>query len=189
MIKKITLTLFLLALLTSCVEVSKETATPVPFATATLSATEAPTQTAPAASPTTDPASLIPACKDGAVLVADVTYPDNTHVTAEEKFTKTWKFQNTGDCPWTGYTVAFVSGDRMEAPDAVPVPETKPRASVDVSVDLIAPAADGPYTANFELRNAARQVCSGRDRADLLGEDHCRRRRRPVGRRAAHWQL
>jgi len=84
----------------------------------------------------------------------DVTYPDNAHITAGEKFTKTWKLQNTGDCPWTGYTVAFVSGERMEAPDSVPVPETEPKANVQVSVDLVAPAGDGAYTGNFELRDA-----------------------------------
>jgi uncharacterized protein YkwD len=42
----------------------------------------------------------------------------------------------------------------MEAPDSVPVPETSPKGSVEVSVDLVAPASDGPYTGNFELRNA-----------------------------------
>jgi len=83
-----------------------------------------------------------------------VTYPDNTLLTAGEKFTKTWKLQNTGTCPWIGYTVAFVSGDRLEAPEAVPVPETGAQSMVDVSVELIAPAQDGAYTGNFELRDA-----------------------------------
>src|SRR5512138_1370119 len=151
MIKKITLTLFLLSLLTSCVKVSQTaTSTPVLPATATLPATQAelsvPTQVPPTAQPTENPSNETPACKDGAVLVADVTYPDNAHVTTGEKFTKTWKFQNAGDCPWIGYTVAFLSGDRMEAPDSVPVPETEPKASVEVSVELIAPATDGSYT-------------------------------------------
>ncbi len=161
MIKKITLTLFLLFLLTSCVKVPGETptSTPVPAATATLPATEAataPTEVSPAASPTSDAsaANSTPACKDAAVLIADVTYPDNAHVTAAEKFTKTWKIQNTGDCKWTGYTVAFVSGDRMEAPDSVPVAETDPKATVEISIDLIAPSTNGSYTGNFELRNA-----------------------------------
>ena len=103
-------------------------------------------------------ATTTPACKDGAILVEDVTYPDNTRLTAGEKFTKTWKLQNTGTCKWTGYTVAFVSGDKMEAPASVPVPETEPKATVEVSVDLVAPANDGSFTGDFELRNAAGQV-------------------------------
>ncbi len=159
MIKKITLTLFVLSLLTSCVKISQTpTSTPVVPATSTLPATQVgltvPTQVPPTVQPTADPSNETPACKDGAILVADVTYPDNAHVTAGEKFTKTWKFQNAGDCPWNGYTVAFVSGDRMESPDAVPVPETDKKASVEVSVELIAPSTNGSYTANFELRNA-----------------------------------
>jgi uncharacterized protein YkwD len=88
-------------------------------------------------------------------LIEDVTYPDNAPVTAGEKFTKTWKIQNTGDCTWKGYIVAFVSGERMEVPDSVPVPETDANATVDVSIELVAPSTDGAYTGNFELRNAA----------------------------------
>src|SRR5512138_105294 len=148
MIKKLTLTLFILLLLVSCVPGQQEmpTSTPLPPATATIPPTSTPEPPTPTSGP--------PACKDTAVLVADVTYPDNAKVAAGEKFTKTWKIENTGGCPWTGYTVAFVSGDRMEAPDSVPVSETKPKASVEVSVELIAPSTDGSYTANFELRNA-----------------------------------
>jgi len=99
-----------------------------------------------------------PACKDAAVLLADVSYPDHTRLTAGEKFTKTWKLQNTGTCTWTGYTAAFVSGDKMAAPDSVPVPETQAKATVEVSVDLVAPSQDGAFTGSFELRNAAGKV-------------------------------
>jgi len=156
MIKKITLSLFLLLLLTSCVEVSGEspTSTPAIPATSTLPPTKVATQIPPSVSPTSD---LLPpntTCEDSALFVEDVTYPDHTRLTAGEKFTKTWKLQNTGTCTWTGYTVAFVSGDRMEVSDAVPVPETEAKSTVDVSVDLVAPSEDGAYASNFELRNA-----------------------------------
>jgi hypothetical protein len=86
--------------------------------------------------------------------VEDVTYPDNTITAAGEKFTKTWKLQNTGKCTWAGYTIAFASGDRMDSPDSAPVPDTGPNQTVDVSIDLTAPAADGAYLGNFELHNA-----------------------------------
>jgi uncharacterized protein YkwD len=95
-----------------------------------------------------------PSCRDSAVFVEDVTVPDNTRLEAGEKFTKTWKLQNTGSCTWTDYTIAFVSGDKMDAPDTVPVPETELSATVEVSVDLVAPSEDGAYTGNFELLNA-----------------------------------
>jgi uncharacterized protein YkwD len=84
-----------------------------------------------------------------------VTYPDNTRVEAGETFTKTWQLQNVGTCTWTGYTVAFVDGDRMGSPASVPVPETERSKPVDVSVELTAPSSDGTYRGNFELHNAA----------------------------------
>jgi uncharacterized protein YkwD len=163
----ILLTLFIL---TSCVTVSEETATSAPplFVTSTLPPTKQgltlPTALPPTATPTPDP--LIPtvtptsaaACRDSAILVEDVTIPDNTSVPRGQKFTKTWKFQNMGRCTWTGYTIRFLSGDRMSSPESAPVPETEARATVDVSVELTAPPNDGAFTGIFELRNAAGDI-------------------------------
>src|SRR5512141_77207 len=148
MTKKITISLLLL---TACANVSVKTPTeaPVLFVTSTLPPTKPgltlPTETATAVSPTPDALTPrpTPTCRDSAVFVEDITYPDNTRLNAGEKFTKTWKLQNTGTCKWTGYTVAFVSGDQMEAPDSVPVPETEAKSTVEVSVDLVAPAENG----------------------------------------------
>lgn len=160
--KKITFVLLFILLLSSCIKVSGDapTNTPVLFVTSTLPPTKpglrVPTPVPPTASPTSDPLTPSPTatCRDAAVFVEDVTYPDNTHLTAGEKFTKTWKFQNTGNCPWKGYTVAFVWGDKMEAPDSVAAPDTAAQATVEVSVDLVAPKDNGAYAGNFELRNA-----------------------------------
>lgn len=140
--------------------VSSAPATPTPgFATATLPATQTlfPTQTAtPAASATPAAAITVPAnCTTVAILVKDVTIPDGTAVTAGSKFTKTWQLQNAGTCPWVGFTVVFDSGDRMGAPEKVAVADTAPKATVDVSVDLTAPSADGSYTGNFALHDSA----------------------------------
>src|SRR5919106_856094 len=129
MTKKITLVLFFLLLLTSCGNVSRETPTdaPVLFVTSTLPPTKPgltlPTDVPPTASPTSNPMtpSPTPSCRDAAVFVEDVTVPDNTRIEAGEEFTKTWKLQNTGSCTWADYTIAFVSGDEMDAPDTVPV--------------------------------------------------------------------
>lgn len=162
MTRKITFGLFLLFLLSACVQVSGETpaSAPVLFVTSTLPPTRPgltlPTQIPPTTSPTADPLtpSATPSCHDSAVFVEDVTYPDNTRLTSGEKFTKTWKLQNAGSCTWTAYTVAFVSGDKMGAPDSIPVPETQAQSTVEISFDLIAPSEDGAYTGNFELRDA-----------------------------------
>ena len=159
---KLALALFLLILLAACANVSEEVPTkaPVLFVTSTLPPTKPaftlPTLTPTPLTPTPDAltAHPTPACRDSALFDEDVTYPDNSHIKAGEKFTKTWKLENTGTCKWTGYTVAFVSGDKMEAPDSVPVPETEAKSTVEVSVDLVAPAENGSYTGNFELRDA-----------------------------------
>ena len=92
-------------------------------------------------------------CKDSAAMIADVTIPDNSQMTKGQKFTKTWRFMNNGKCNWTGYTIAFFAGDRMETPDSVPVPDTAAGQTVDVSVDLTAPSVDGSYTGFYLLKN------------------------------------
>lgn len=169
MSKKLIPTLLLALFLTSCIKVSQETATPVPvlFVTSTLPPTR-PGLSLPTAVPSTstpDPSTTAtpgrgetaPAgasCKDSAVLLEDVTVPDNALMPRAGKFTKTWRFMNTGKCNWSGYTIAFVAGDRMETPGSAPVPETEAGKTVDVSVELTAPSIDGAYTGFYELRNA-----------------------------------
>jgi len=167
MTKKFTLLFLFILILASCVKVSSkavETAIPaVPlFVTSTLPPTKqaltVPTQILPTSTPepstTTTPGALTSTCRDSAILVEDVTYPDNTRVDVGESFTKTWKLQNAGTCTWAGYRVVFVDGDRMGSPDSVSVPETDRSKAVDVSVELVAPESDGTYRGNFELHNA-----------------------------------
>jgi len=168
--KSISTFLLLAFILTACVTVSQENAptkAPVLFVTSTLPPTKpgltVPTAIPPTLTLTPDPLTPSPTpaksnCSDAAILVEDVNYPDNIAVPANEKFTKTWKLQNTGRCTWTGYTIAFVSGDRMSSPDSAPVPETEAGKPVDVSIELTAPANDGTYLGNFELHNAEGQT-------------------------------
>lgn len=162
----------------SCVKISPQavTAAPIPFVTSTLPPTKLglslPTATpftqTPDPSTTTTPgtpetsagtvgpagASATGPCKDSAVLVEDVTIPDNAVMQRGQKFTKTWRFMNNGKCSWSGYTIAFVAGDRMASPDSASVPQTEAGKTVDVSVDLTAPSVDGSYTGFYELRNS-----------------------------------
>lgn len=153
--------------LSSCITVSQETIAPdAPlFVTSTLAPTRPglslPTAVPPTSTPdpsttSTPDATTSPdaACKDGAVLLEDVTVPDNSLMPRGEKFTKTWRFMNTGKCQWSGYTIAFVAGDRMGSPDSAPVPATEAGKTVDVSIELTAPSIDGAYTGFYELKNA-----------------------------------
>jgi hypothetical protein len=104
--------------------------------------------------PTLTP-SLTPVPCNRAEFVSDINYPDKTTVLAGTSFTKTWRLQNTGTCTWTsGYSVVFVQGDRMGAPDSVPVTSgtVSSGAQVDISVPLVAPAVQGTYRGDYMLR-------------------------------------
>ena len=157
-------TIFLLALvLTACISVSVETpptAIQNGFITSTLPPTKPVyvpltlTPTLPVMTITPTIAITIPAnCKDGAVLLRDVTIPDDTKINAGEKFTKTWEFQNVGTCPWINYAIKFAAGDQMSAPLSAVIPATLSNQKVEISVELTAPAADGEYTGYFTLNN------------------------------------
>src|SRR5687768_8223171 len=159
----------------SCIKVSQETRTaaPLAFVTSTLPPTRPglslpteipPTSTASTLDPSTTTAPGTPdgtgtastssagSCQDSAVLLEDVTVPDNAVMPRGGKFTKTWRFMNTGKCNWSGYTLAFVAGDRMETADSAPIPQTEPGKTVDVSIELTAPSIDGAYTGFYELK-------------------------------------
>ena len=149
-------------LLTSCITVSLQTNTPSAplFVTATLPPTKVvtprPTLTPAPTRTTGTPIATEVAikCKDGAVLLEDVTIPDDSQVPGGKVFTKTWKFKNTGTCAWTGFTINYVTGERMSAPDSSPVPDTAAGETVDISIDLTAPTGDGSYETYFSLQNA-----------------------------------
>jgi hypothetical protein len=155
-------------LLTSCISVSVDsnlaTAVGPNFVTATLAPTK---QSFVPATLTPTPEVIItptlavtapPNCKDGAVLLRDVTIQDNTPVKPNEKFTKTWEFQNTGTCPWIKYTLNFAAGDQMGAPLSAPIADTVPNGKVQVSVELTAPASNETYTGYFTLHNSADKI-------------------------------
>ena len=94
---------------------------------------------------------------DKAQFVSDISIPDGTILTPGFAFTKTWRIQNTGTCSWTpSYTVVFDHGDQMSGPSAQAlVGNVNPGQSVDISVNLTAPAANGNYKGYWKLRNAA----------------------------------
>lgn len=96
-------------------------------------------------------------CIDEATFVADVTVADGTVYSSGESFTKTWRLFNDGTCTWgPGYGLVFVDGDRMEAPESVPIQsEVAPGETIDLSVAMVAPAAAGDYQGNWKLRSAS----------------------------------
>lgn len=128
------------------------TATPLPTNTSTPTVTPLPpTATRTPGRPT---ATLIPCYWVG--FVADITIPDGAVLKPNESFRKIWRLKNIGSCTWTSdFALSFHSGTPMSAPDVKALGvNVLPGQTVDVSVDLVAPAAEGSYTANFWLRNS-----------------------------------
>ena len=93
-------------------------------------------------------------------FVKDVTIPDEMELEPGEQFTKTWRLQNAGSCPWTiGYLLYFESGDALGGPASKDLTsETiQPGETLDVSVDLVAPLETGAYEGNWMIRNVKGQ--------------------------------
>ena len=82
------------------------------------------------------------------------TIPDNTEFDPGDTFTKNWRFKNIGTCTWnTNYKLVFSSGDAMGGPASQNLTSTvAPGATVDISVDLTAPASNGTYKGIWKLQ-------------------------------------
>ena len=97
---------------------------------------------------------------DRATFVSDVTVPDGTVFAPGQTFTKTWKLRNTGKCAWTtDYTLVFSTGDQMGGVSPINIPSSvAPGQTIDLSVNLTAPASNGNYRGYWLLKNAAGRV-------------------------------
>lgn len=94
---------------------------------------------------------------DKAKFITDVTVADGTIFTPGESFTKTWRVKNIGTCTWTtGYALVFDNGAQMGggSPHTL-MGNVAPGATVDISVNMTAPASDGEYTGNWQIRNTS----------------------------------
>jgi Ig-like domain-containing protein len=70
-------------------------------------------------------------------------------------FTKIWRLKNVGTCTWkTTYRLVLVNGDRMGAQNLMPLPaQVAPGQTIDLSMKFMAPAAEGTYQSNWQIRN------------------------------------
>jgi hypothetical protein len=114
----------------------------------TSTATLAPALT-PSLGPTSPPGSL------RVVFGDDITVPDGTVFAPNTPFIKTWRLINGGTVSWTpAFSLVFMSGEQMSAPPAVPLTvNVLPGGTVDISVNMIAPAAAGRYIGNWMMRD------------------------------------
>ncbi len=94
---------------------------------------------------------------DWAQFVADVTVPDGANYAPNAAFTKTWRLKNIGTCTWTtSYSLMFDSGTKMGGPTSVNLPKSvTPGQTVDISINLTAPASAGRYIGYWKFKNAS----------------------------------
>ena len=142
-------------------EVSKPpvvTTTPTPATTSSL-----PPGGTSSAQITTTPGSTqqaTPGCYQ-AKFIQDVTIPDNTALKPGTSFKKTWRLRNDGTCSWSPqFDLVYFKGDKMGAPDAVPLTDqaVEPGKTIDVSVDMIAPGTAGEYRTEWKLRSISNEI-------------------------------
>jgi hypothetical protein len=132
----------------------------------TLAASQAsPTETQVPATPTATPtrtqvpsATNVPVPCNLAGFVADVTIPDNMVLVPGQTFLKTWRLRNIGTCTWTsGYRVVFDRGDSLGVSSNYSQQLTtgaiQPGQTIDISVNMTAPAAVGTYRSDWSLRD------------------------------------
>ncbi len=138
------------------------TAFAAPTATPTKTMTPAPTST-PFATLTTGGVALgtAPAATTscyGLTFVSDVTIPDNTSVTPGQKFTKTWKVQNSGSCAWdAGFQFSNVSGDAMSGATYSLPASVASGAVTNISVSMTAPNKAGTIRGDWRMSTAGGQ--------------------------------
>lgn len=139
------------AQLTTSVSPTPPVFAPTAFATLPpLPATFPPLATPVPATPTSRPCNL-------ASFVEDISIPDGSKLVTGTAFTKTWRLKNIGSCAWTsGYALVFERGDQMNGPAAqtLTTGSVAPGETIDVSVNLVAPAAAGTYRGEWKLRDA-----------------------------------
>lgn len=105
----------------------------------------------------TGSASAAQTCTDRAQFVSDVNVPDGTRFEAATAFKKTWRLKNVGTCTWTtSYQLVHDSGERMSGPTSTALTgSVAPGATVDLTVDLTAPATAGRYRGYWKFKNAS----------------------------------
>lgn len=107
---------------------------------------------------TATPSPTVVEGQDSMTFVQSVTVPDGTQFAPGVLFPKIWRLRNVGTRTWEGYTLAFVEGEQMGAPDEIPVPTTAPGETADVTVSLTAPEESGTHTGQWRLKNAEGQL-------------------------------
>lgn len=135
----------------------------------TQAATQAPTQAAttsvpvvgitpvvPTAVPTRPAPTAVTRC-NWAQFLNDVSVPDGSQFVPGATFVKSWRLKNIGTCTWTpDYQLVFSGGSPMNGPASISINENVPPGdTINVEVNLKAPATAGNYTGYWKLATAS----------------------------------
>ena len=139
----------------------------VPPLPVTPTATLVPTFTPPPTATTTPlPPTLTPTppCVDGMAYIQDINLNDYGMtappvLSAVQGFTKGWRVQNTGTCPWnSSFSLRYIGGNTPAAQmsgQTITVGQSVPiNGFHDFQVNLIAPAQPGTYQGFWQMHNS-----------------------------------
>ena len=95
-------------------------------------------------------------CYNGMQFVGDVSIPDRTVLKPNMNATKTWNIKNTGTCTWdSSYSFTYVKGSVFGPTTTQITKLVAPGETYQVSVSFTTPAANGEYTAWWQMKNSA----------------------------------
>jgi len=83
---------------------------------------------------------------DKTLFIKDVTIPDGTSIPVNTTFVKTWRVKNIGNVVWKDRylkRITPLSTHICSSPAMVPIPETKPGETIDISVTFKTPHLPG----------------------------------------------
>ncbi len=84
--------------------------------------------------------------EDSTLFIEDVTIPDGTSIPINTKFVKTWRVKNSGKLVWKDrYLQRMTPASSLlcASPSRVPIPETQPGETIDISVTFTTPYLPG----------------------------------------------
>jgi hypothetical protein len=90
-----------------------------------------------------------------AAFLGDLNIPDGKVMPTGTTFVKSWKFRNTGNCPWRRkFSIVFSRGDEMGGSDTQIDKVIDPGATAKISLTLITPDTEGTYTGYWSMADA-----------------------------------
>jgi hypothetical protein len=93
---------------------------------------------------------------DVAKFIADITIPSVASFPPGAPFVKIWRLQNIGTCTWTtGYSLRHYSNESMGFGSYHLPRPVAPSETVDISINLVAPAPGGYHDGTWLLSNAS----------------------------------